>query len=203
MSVDKLVDSTLLDANLTSVANAIRTKGGTSAQMAFPTGFVSAVQAIPTGVTPTGTKQINIAQNGTTIEDVAAYANAEITVNVQSGGGLANVDGGTFTAATETQTFSVPVTAQRSHIVFITVNTLEDMIMANGSLTLVIASGDSNNYQYTGTARSTDRVLTLARFNNDWRGQITFGASTISGTFMGNGAKASFPAGQTYQWFAW
>lgn len=152
---------------------------------------------------PSGTKQISITQNGTTVEDVAAYANAEIAVDVQGGGGLANVDGGTFTAATETQTFSVPVTAQHSHIVFITANTLDDMIMANGTLTLVIASGDSNNYQYTGTARSSDKTLTLKQFNNDWRGQITFGSSTISGTFMGNGAKASFPAGQTYQWFAW
>ena len=50
MAVDKLVDSTQLDADLTSVANAIRTKGGTSAQMAFPAGFVSAVNAIPSGV---------------------------------------------------------------------------------------------------------------------------------------------------------
>lgn len=49
MSVDKLVDSSQLDADLTSVANAIRTKGGTSADLAFPAGFVSAVEAIPTG----------------------------------------------------------------------------------------------------------------------------------------------------------
>lgn len=49
MSVDKLVDSTQLDSDLTSVANAIRTKGGTSAQLAFPAGFVSAIDAIPTG----------------------------------------------------------------------------------------------------------------------------------------------------------
>ncbi len=49
MAVDKLVDSTQLDADLTSVANAIRTKGGTSDDLAFPAGFVSAVQAIPTG----------------------------------------------------------------------------------------------------------------------------------------------------------
>lgn len=49
MALDKLVDSTQLDSDLTSVANAIRTKGGTSAQLAFPAGFVSAVQAIPTG----------------------------------------------------------------------------------------------------------------------------------------------------------
>lgn len=49
MSMDKLVDSTQLDADLTSVANAIRTKGGTSASLAFPADFVSAIAAIPTG----------------------------------------------------------------------------------------------------------------------------------------------------------
>lgn len=49
MSVDKLVDSTQLDADLTSVANAIRTKGGTSASLAFPAEFVSAIAAIPSG----------------------------------------------------------------------------------------------------------------------------------------------------------
>lgn len=49
MALDKLVDSTQLDADLTSVANAIRTKGGTSAQLAFPAGFVSAIDAIPSG----------------------------------------------------------------------------------------------------------------------------------------------------------
>lgn len=49
MAVDKLVDSTQLNADLTSVANAIRTKGGTSAQMAFPNGFVSAIRDIPSG----------------------------------------------------------------------------------------------------------------------------------------------------------
>lgn len=49
MSVDKLVDSTQLDADLTSVANAIRTKGGTSASLAFPADFVSAIAAIPSG----------------------------------------------------------------------------------------------------------------------------------------------------------
>lgn len=92
MALDKLVDSGQLDSDLTSVANAIRTKGGTSSQLAFPAGFVSAVQAIPTGGTPTGTKQISITANGTTTEDVAAYANAEITVNVQGGGGYTAAD---------------------------------------------------------------------------------------------------------------
>ena len=36
-------------SDLVSVANAIRTKGGTSETLVFPDGFVSAVQAIQTG----------------------------------------------------------------------------------------------------------------------------------------------------------
>lgn len=49
MAVDKLVDSTQLDADLTSVANAIRAKSGGSSQLAFPAGFVSEIGAIPSG----------------------------------------------------------------------------------------------------------------------------------------------------------
>lgn len=36
-------------SDLTSIANAIRTKGSTSEQLAFPTGFVSAIGDIPSG----------------------------------------------------------------------------------------------------------------------------------------------------------
>lgn len=44
-----MADYKVTDTELTSIANAIRTKGGTQSQLEFPTGFVSAVQAIPTG----------------------------------------------------------------------------------------------------------------------------------------------------------
>lgn len=49
MAVDKLVDSTQLDSDLTSVANAIRAKSGGSSQLAFPAGFVSEIGNIPSG----------------------------------------------------------------------------------------------------------------------------------------------------------
>lgn len=49
MSIDKAVDSANLDASLTSVADAIRAKGGSSASLEFPDGFVSAIEAISTG----------------------------------------------------------------------------------------------------------------------------------------------------------
>jgi len=44
-----MADYLTTDTELTSVANAIRTKGGTSSSLVYPTGFVSAINAIPTG----------------------------------------------------------------------------------------------------------------------------------------------------------
>lgn len=44
-----MADYLVTDTELTSVADAIRTKGGTSASLAFPTGFVDAIDAISTG----------------------------------------------------------------------------------------------------------------------------------------------------------
>lgn len=43
MALDKLVDSTQLDSDLTSVADAIRSKSGGSSQLVFPSGFVSEI----------------------------------------------------------------------------------------------------------------------------------------------------------------
>lgn len=42
-------DYLVTDTELTSIADAIRTKGGTSADLSFPTGFVSAINAISGG----------------------------------------------------------------------------------------------------------------------------------------------------------
>lgn len=76
MALDKLVDSTQLNTDLTSIANAIRTKGGTSAQLAFPQGFVSAIEAISGGG---GVPGIADAEAGIiTVEtDIATPANNE------------------------------------------------------------------------------------------------------------------------------
>lgn len=49
MGYDKVVDSTQLDADLTTVANAIRAKSGGSDSLAFPSGFVSEIGNISGG----------------------------------------------------------------------------------------------------------------------------------------------------------
>lgn len=49
MAIDKAVDSAVLDANLTSIADAIRAKAGTSDKLAFPAGFAEAIAGITVG----------------------------------------------------------------------------------------------------------------------------------------------------------
>ena len=44
----KVINSTQLNTDLTSIANAIRTKGGTNALLVFPSGFVNAINNIQT-----------------------------------------------------------------------------------------------------------------------------------------------------------
>lgn len=86
MSVDKLVDSTQLDSDLTSVANAIRTKGGTSASLTFPTDFITAINAISGGGGSTLIAK-SITANGTyNATDDSADGYSQVTVNVPTGG---------------------------------------------------------------------------------------------------------------------
>lgn len=49
MAIDAFVDSTQLNSDLTSIANAIRTKGElpSSQKLSFPAGFISAISSIP------------------------------------------------------------------------------------------------------------------------------------------------------------
>ena len=49
MAYDKIVDSSVLDAGLSKVADAIRTKGNTTGSLTFPDGMASAIAAITTG----------------------------------------------------------------------------------------------------------------------------------------------------------
>lgn len=70
MAVDKLVDSTELDTNLLAVANAIRTKGGTSGALQFPSEFIEAINNISGG----GTNVKHFSGTVTLNSSGAAYA---------------------------------------------------------------------------------------------------------------------------------
>lgn len=71
------------ESSLENIADAIRSKNGQTTKYK-PAQMADAITAISGGggITPSGTKTINITQNGTTTEDVTNYANAQVNVNV-------------------------------------------------------------------------------------------------------------------------
>lgn len=95
---------TVQDTSLTSVANAIRVKAEISGTLEFPDEFVSAIQNISTGITPSGTKTIT--ENGT--YDVTNFASADVNV---SGGGGKNTQ---FTFGVDFVKSSIPIESGQS-----------------------------------------------------------------------------------------
>ena len=87
-----MADYLVTDTELTSIADAIRAKGGTTASITFPSGFISAISDISTGITPTGT--ISISSNGT--YNVEAFAQAEVVVPTLSLASLSVSQNGTY-----------------------------------------------------------------------------------------------------------
>ena len=72
MAVDKLVDSAQLDADLSSVADAIRAKSGSNGSLSFPSGFADAIEAIETD-----------GSGGSSCSDmVSAFAKKEISGDI-------------------------------------------------------------------------------------------------------------------------
>ena len=91
------------EASLQAIADTIRSKLGV-ADTYLPSEMADAIDDIGGGVTPTGTKQISITENGTTTEDVTDYASAEITVNVSVGASGSS----TPSSSERTATISIP-----------------------------------------------------------------------------------------------
>lgn len=86
-------------ADLTAVADAIRAKGGTSAQLVYPVGFVSAIQAIQTGAP----MQI--------VVTTSASATVTATKGSKTISGTADASGHCTLVVDETGTWTVTATA--------------------------------------------------------------------------------------------
>ena len=91
MATYKVVDAEQLNADMSSVADSIRTKGGTTDALAWPDGYKTAIDSIPAGGAPSlQSKSVTYTSNGTaTITPDEGYdglSSVDVTVNVASGG---------------------------------------------------------------------------------------------------------------------
>lgn len=114
------------DTELTSIANAIRTRGGTSAALTYPEGFITAIENIPSGggspviITDTtdehGGTIRHISTTGSTLDGKSAddVVISGTTVTVPAGiyaiDAVKTITGVTLTAPSSgTKTFSITV----------------------------------------------------------------------------------------------
>ena len=139
-------------ADLTAVANAIRAKGGTAAQLVYPSGFVSAIQAIQTGVTPqlivtTSAGAAVTATKGSKTVSGTAGADGTCTMELSEAGEWSvtsslNGNSKTQTVLIDTQTADI---------------TLFDSVFANNSWETIIAvcrSGDVPDSWAVGNSKN-------------------------------------------------
>ena len=139
-------------ADLTAVANAIRAKGGTAAQLVYPSGFVSAIQAIQTGVTPqlivtTSAGAAVTATKGSKTVSGTAGADGTCTMELSEAGEWSvtsslNGNSKTQTVLIDTQTVDI---------------TLFDSVFANNSWETIIAvcrSGDVPDSWAVGNSKN-------------------------------------------------
>lgn len=140
MALDKAVDSAQLNADLTAVADAIRTKGGTSAQLAFPDGFVSAVQAIKGApdlqivITTSAGATVTATKGGKTVSGTAD-ASGNCTLIVDETGTWA------VAAASGSMSKSVDVVVGLADVVL----SLIDSVFANNEWAAIIVACQSGN----------------------------------------------------------
>ena len=199
--------------------DAIRAKTGGSALIKSGD-MASEIDSIQTGgggITPTGTKQIVITQNGTTTEDVTQYANAEITVNVPSGASLpaviSKIDGGSFTLASDT--------ALNSHILSHNLGERPKGLVlwsdnngeSGGSYAVqTILYGFIINSEFLyGSAHNYGLFFEQYRKTNDYPTNIALGLSEAQRDLALTATTCAFvwrsgeyyKAGLTYKWLAW
>ena len=146
------------NTELSAIAAAIRSKNGEST-LYKPGEMAAAIEAIPTGTTPTGT--VNISQNGTT--DVTQYASANVNVP------------NSYAAADEGKVVSNgALVAQTSRVAEITQNGTYDTTL-NNSVTVNVSGGGGdvlpNTYQeveylQTGSSATYARIPYAVRIDD-------------------------------------
>ena len=163
------------DTDLGAVADAIRTKGGTSAQLEFPQGFVDAISAISGGGGVLGVTQ-----------DEDGY----LVLSPLSGG--AGYQSGSFVLASASRTFTVPLDGAISNFLFYIESFPEHPLDGSGWLTV------------SGFWRSATSFFTLQRYSGGQTNQIFTSTATVTSTEIScTVANYNVPAGVNVYWIGW
>lgn len=141
------------------------------------------------GITPTGTKEITITENGTIMEDVTNYANARIAVDVPSSGGVVS---GTF-VGNNSKSISIPLSFNPDHVMIF--SPYADFGTDNVWNTAVVVYNKNDSYYYGVYLYGTSNI-----------GANKKGVSLVSYQ-SGNLTISNIPYatrnGKTYYWYAW
>jgi hypothetical protein len=177
-----MTDYIVAGADLTAVANKIRSKGGTSAQLEFPSEFISAIEAISGGGGSAVVQPLSVTRNGTYNPPNGVDGYAPVTVDV-SGGSIAN---GT-TAPTASQGSDGDIYVQKrllpSDVTFV------DYLQGDGNQ--YILTDHYAGYEtglYVEMTPSGNSFAVGARYNNNPSRAIAIMADTAARAFADRGA---------------
>lgn len=152
---------------MTDIADAIRSKKGVSTTYK-PSEMADAISSISGGITPSGTKTINITQNGTVTEDVTSYASAQVNVTVP------NPSTGTKNITTNgthdvTDYASAQVSVPNSYT-----QSDEGKVVVNGSLASQSSQSITENGTYDTTTKNSVTVNVPSTGAEYYKGTIEF-----------------------------
>lgn len=178
------------DTELTSVANAIRTKGGTSSSLVYPTGFVSAIEAISTGT--------DVSDTTAAASDVRTGKYFYTSAGVKTQGSLANGSATTpATTITANPSISVSnsglITASNSKTQSVT-PTVSAGYVSSGTAGTITVNG-SNTSQLTTQAAQT--IYPSTSDQTIASGKYLTGTQTIKGVLTSNITAENIKSGVT------
>ena len=122
-----------------------------------------------------------------------------LTVNVASG--PSGYESGVFAPASDTQEIQVSVNGTYTHFAFAVIEAKADLTFKSN--TAILGHVFSNGNGYVMDSNNGTNYSGFWRDSDGWRQYANFSSSTIKASFLGNGGRCYFAAGNTYRWIAW
>lgn len=199
-----MADYLVTDTELTSVANAIRNKGGTSASLSFPTEFVSAINAIPTG----GGGASNIVTGTFTTGSSAGVGSVSIPY---TGSGyplmaVVVVDGGAYNSAispwySSVQRYAVGQWTMTKSVMTSTPTYTTSGTQNYGVTTAIYKNSTSSSASYTRTSGMNTNVFTSGNASNSAVNVCKFKGDGKTLSYYVNTSSYGLLPNTTYRYF--